>query len=489
VKFKIILLFITILSLEKSHAQTFLMTEKCLSAYQSFMSMKVSEGKNLLIQELKTNPKNILPLVLINYEDFISLVFNENPSEYKKRKTLKDKRLAVLEQADKNSPFYLFSKALLYFQWSMIQIKYNDYWDAAWDFRKAFQLFKENKKKYPSFVYNNIYIGASETVISTIPNGYKWISNILGLKGNMKSGLTLLNSSINNKDQAFKEEAYLYTIYLKNYVENDIEGANQIITNYKLDTKNNQLFCFMAANIALNNKKAALTESYILNRTKSNAYIPFPMLEYELGDAKLRRLDYSAIQNFQNYLSTSKSNFYLKDACLNIAYCYYLQDNLTQANQYKNKIKSIGKTESDADKQAQRFAETGIFPDKDLLKARLLNDGGYNDQALKILLSKKIDSYKKENEKLEYIYRLARTYDDLNQDEKALEYYKLTIDMGSHSPEYFAARAALQAGYIFEKKGQKNDALIYFNKVLDMDDHAFKNSLDQRAKSGINRVK
>jgi len=453
------------------------------------MAMKVTQGRNLLSQELKSNPKNILPLVLINYEDFISLVFNENPDEYKKRKPLKEKRLDLLDNADQTSPYYLFSKALLYFQWSMIQIKYSDYWNAAWDFRKSYLLFKENKKKFPDFTYNNIYIGAQETVISTIPKGYRWISNILGLKGEMRTGLNTLQYALASKELPFKEEAYLYTIYLKNYIQNDIEGANLLITKNNLDTKNNQLFCFMAANLALNNKKAAVTESLLLNRTKSNAYIPFPMLEYELGDALIRRLDMSAISHFQQFISTSKSNFYLKDACLNMAYAYYLQGNLSAANQYKEKIKSIGKTESDADKQAQKFAESGVFPDKDLLKARLLNDGGYNDQALKILQSKTIQTFKLESERLEYIYRFGRVYDDLNQDDKAVEYYLQTIAMGEHSTEYFAARAALQAACIYEQKGRKNEALLYFNKVLEMDDHEFKNSIDQRAKSGINRVK
>ncbi len=465
------------------------MNERCLHAYQSFMAMKVNQGRNLLLQELKSNPQNVLPLVLINYEDFISLVFNENPEEYKKRLPLKEKRLALLENADKNSPYYLFSKALLYFQWSMIQIKYTDYWNAAWDFRKAFLLFKENKNKFPDFSYNNIFLGSQETVISTIPKGYKWISTIMGLKGDMQSGLLLLKSSISMKDQPFKEEAFLYLVYLKNYIENDVEGANQLVKNYQLDVKNNQLFCFMSANLALNNKQAAITESNLLNRNKSAEYIPFPMLEYELGDAKLRRLAPDAAGHFQYFISNSKSNFYIKDACMSLAYCYYLQGDMKLANEYKEKIKYIGKTESDADKQAQRFAETGSFPDKDLLRARLMNDGGYNDKALKILQSKTINSFKKDNEKLEYIYRFGRIYDELNQDEKALKYYDQTIQMGRYSTEYFASRAALQAGQICEQNGRRKDALDYYYKVLEMDDHEFKNSLDQRAKSGINRLK
>ena len=61
--------------------------------------------------------------------------------------------------------------------------------------------------------------------------------------------------------------------------------------------------------------------------------------------------------------------------------------------------------------------------------------------------------------------------------------------MGKNATEYFAARAALQTGYIYEKKAAKKEAIRYFEMVLDMDDHEYKNSLDQRAKAAINRIK
>lgn len=481
---KQLLVFIFLCVSTNVFAQQLEMTENCNNAYKAFMSMKINTGKQYLLKELSNNRRNLLPILISNYEDYISLSFNENPAEYKKRKPLLEQRLALLENADKNSPYYLFSKAVLHFQWSAIQIKYADYWDAAWDFRKSFLLFKENKKKFPTFAYNNIYLGAQEAVISTIPSGYKWISKILGMKGNMKNGMYLLNSYINSNNPYFKEEAFLYTIYLKNYLENEPQQAAQLITKYNLDTKNNQLFVFMAANLALNNKDAKQAEKILNNRNHSNEYIDFPMLDYEMGDAKMKSLDYNAISYFERFIKESKSNFYIKDACYNIAICYYLQGKNDLANQYKNKTKTIGKTESDADKQAQKNAQK-IFANKDVLKARLLNDGGYNERALEILLKLNLN----ESEKLEYYYRLARVYDELNQIENALINYNKTIEMGKNATEYFAARAALQTGYIYEKKAAKKEAIRYFEMVLDMDDHEYKNSLDQRAKAAINRIK
>ena len=46
----------------------------------------------------------------------------------------------------------------------------------------------------------------------------------------------------------------------------------------------------------------------------------------------------------------------------------------------------------------------------------------------------------------------------------------------------------MQAGYIYERRSDKTRAIAYFQRCLDMKDHDYKNSLDQRAKAGIARV-
>jgi hypothetical protein len=325
--------------------------------------------------------------------------------------------------------------------------------------------------------------------MSTIPNGYKWVTSILGLKGNMKDGMQLLKNYSFSSEILFKEESRVYYIYLKNYLENDIAGAYQLINTYQMDIINNPLFVFMASNLALNNKKAQLAESILLKRNKSADYMPFPMLDYELGDAKMKKLDYSAIQYFQKFIQQHKGSFYIKDALYSIALCYYLTDDQKMANEYVAKVKTKGNAETDADKQALKRASKGVFPNKLLLKSRLLNDGGYNIEALKIATSILPHTLKSDGELLESIYRMGRIYDDLAEYDKALFYYHLTIEKGSQSTEYFAARACLQAGYIYEKKGLVAKAKEYYNKELSLGNHDFKNSLDQRAKSSLNRLK
>ena len=77
----------------------------------------------------------------------------------------------------------------------------------------------------------------------------------------------------------------------------------------------------------------------------------------------------------------------------------------------------------------------------------------------------------------------------MDQDDTSIKYYKSTIERGQYLPEYFASRAALQLALIYEKKKELNNAIIYFNRCLEMNNHAFKNAIDQKAMAGLQRCK
>jgi hypothetical protein len=56
---------------------------------------------------------------------------------------------------------------------------------------------------------------------------------------------------------------------------------------------------------------------------------------------------------------------------------------------------------------------------------------------------------------LEFTYRVGRINDDLGKDEDAIAFYLKPLPLGKRT-EYYAARAALQIGMIYERKGNKN---------------------------------
>ncbi len=465
----------------------------CQQAYKEITQLKLNNGLALIEKAKQQNPDNLIPLVLESYIDFFTLFFNEDPAEYKIRKPRFEERIAALKEGPKSSPFYNFCLSAVYMHKAAVAIKFNEMWNAGWDSRKAYQYIKDNKKAFPTFMPNDLLYGGLQAVIGTVPKGYKWIAGIFGMKGSVTDGMKTVTGFVNSNDPwaklMFNEAAFFYC-YLEFYIENKKDEALQFIQAKKLDVVNNHLFTYMAANLALNNKQTELAKSIILNRNRSLEYLQTPVWDFQMGFVKLYHLEtQEAAKYFEAFLKNFKGKFYVKDVYQKLSWCYYMQGDMQAALEARKNVISKGAANSDADKQALKDAKKGKWPNITLLKARVLNDGGYNNEALVLLNTKNNTNFTKEEEQLEFAYRVARINDDLKKYDEAIAFYLKAIAIGEKRTEYYAARAALQIGIIYEKRGDKKMAIAYFEKCLEMDDHDYKDSLDQRAKSGIARCK
>ncbi len=465
----------------------------CQQAYKEINCLKINNGQQLLNQARAQNPDNLIVDILEGYIDFFVLFFNEDPADYKIRKPQYAERLTRLEDGPDNSPFYKFGKSILYLQRAAVEIKFGERWSAGWDFRRAFILIKENRKKYPNFILNDFIYGSLQVGVGTIPDGYKWLASLFGMKGSIKQGMQVINSFLNSNDSSARlmfNEASFYYCYISNYILNKPEQAFAYIKERNLDVVNNHLFTFMAANLAINNKQTEYAKSVIQHRNQSPEYLSVSVWDMEMGFAKINHLEtQEAIQYFQNYLSRFKGNFYVKDVYQKMSWCYYLQGDMPKAQSARQMLLKSGNTDTDVDKKAQKDAKSGKWPNPLLLKVRLLSDGGYNREALNMLYGKSMHDFANEVDKLEFSYRAARIYDDLGYADKAISMYLAAINLGKDREEYFAARAALQIGFIYEKQGKKGLAIQYYQQCLDMKDHEYQDSLDQKAKAGISRCK
>lgn len=486
-------LAISILSIAGYGQKVYDFNANCREAYTEIFRLKLKSGQTLIDRERQLNPNNLIPNLLEGYIDFFTLFFNEDPNEYAARKECFDKRIDEFDAGPSNSPFYRYCKALTYLQRAAIKIKFGERYSAGWDFKKANSLIKDNSQKYPSFQPNNMISGPISVVIGTIPSGYRWITNLLGLKGSINEGMQVMRSFINSNDSYAKlmsNEAIFYYCYLMFYIENKQEEVFKLIQAKKLDLVNNHLFTYLAANLAINSKQTDYASSIIQARNPSDEYMQTAAWDFQMGYVKLHKLELDeSIKYLSKFLNKFKGKFYVKDVTQKLSWAYYLKGNKEEAEKYRVLTVKNGNTESDADKKAYRDAKKGFWPNETLLKARILNDGGYNKEALTVLHGKTINDFARPEDAIDFTYRLARIYDDIGKDDDAIRYYQVAIKLGRNRPEYYAARAALQMGNIYEKRNQKSLAIAAYQDVLSMGDHEYKDSLDQRAKSGIARCK
>lgn len=466
-------------------------TARTQKIYESITSLKIPEARILINQDKKANSNNLIYPLLESYADFYQLFLNENKAEYNLIYPLFEQRIKLFEDGPKQSPYYLYSVALGHFHKSLTAIRFNKNFEAALDFRKAFLLFKANKKAYPNFTPNDVYLGLMTTVIGTIPKGYQWMANVLGMTGKIADGNALVLKYINSRDplsiQCRNEALFIYPYLIINF-EGNKKKAFEFIEKTDYDFVNNHLHAYMATNLYLNNQQSQKALQIAASINPSNAYLDLPFWALEKGYASLNELKLDAAKTaFQNFLVRFKGQFYVKDAYEKLSWIAYMQGDQVKASAFRNNVISQGSDITDADKQALQNAKKGSWPHPILLRARLLSDGGYQNQALAVLAGKTSKDFDKEADKTEFAYRLGRIYDLAGQPDQAIHFYKSAIEKGSDQPEYFAARAALQIGLIYEQKGNYNLAISFFNTCLEMKNHAFKNSLDQKAKTGIQR--
>lgn len=464
--------------------------DNCTAAYRQYMSLRLTEGNAAILREIHENPYNLMAAYLADYDDFLLLAFNGDPKEYRQRKSHMDERLAILGKGSEDSPWYRLCKAGIYLHWAVIHGRFGENFKAAVAFRKSFQLLKENRQQFPAFAPNNVFFGLEEAVVGTIPEDYKWLASVFGLKGNIKNGVARLTGFINTTSPAdlFHDEAIIYHCYLKFYLLSHQQEVWNFVNSSQFSAQNSLLFSFIKTNLAINYRKAEAALQTLRSARNMDNYTSFPVMDYEMGNALLLKLDYSCAAYLQRYISHNAGKLYTKDSWQKLAWAWYLQGNQQKAQFCKEQILKSGNELTDADKQARRFAEGSEWPHPLLLQARLLTDGGYYQQALTKLGNATEASFGSIPDKLEFNFRLGRIYDELGNDDRACQYYRAAIAMGKDRPEHFAARSALQMGMIYERRGRIQDAVTCYRICLGMRNHDFQSSLDQQAKAGINRL-
>ncbi len=475
-----------------SHAADYVFdyNQRCDAAFNAYLSLHLDEGTNFIKQEIRTNPYNLMATFISDYEDCMLLFLNGNKGEYNQRKGHLDERMNLIEKGNKNDPWYRYCKAGLYLHWALVYVRMGENMKAVIAFRKSYLLAKENQQKFPSFKQNNIILGLEETAAGTIPDDYKWVASIFGLKGSVKKGIARFTSFLQstNDDEPLRAEAVLYNVYLRFYLLSQQEEMWRFINSADFPTKDNLMHAFVKTNLALNYRKAAVALQTMKGAQTDKAYDDFPILDYETGSALQQQLSPDAIAYYQRFINRAKGKFFIKEAWYKLALSEYLQGNVSKAKEALEKVKTEGSTTTDADKNALNFAKEGVFPTVPILQARLLFDGGYFDEALQKLQPLNPASLSAMSDKLEYYFRYGRIYDEQGNDAKAVQFYNQTIRLGSEREEYFAARAALQMGMLYEKQNKKSQALEAYNKCISMPRHDFKASIDQQAKAGINRL-
>lgn len=473
-------------------AQTFDFNPNCREAYNHIIALQLDKGVALLKTEQKMRRDNLIPVYLQNYVDFLRIYTNDTYAQYEALRKNKDVRLAELAVGDFNSPYYLFTQAEVNLQWAAIDIKFGEYLNAIFEIRKAFKLLEENEKKFPSFHANKKSLGVLYALLGSVPDKYKWGVTLLGMEGSIEKGIGYLKDLVEygkKNDFIYQEETITYYAFLLFHLQNQSETAWKVLTENGFPKKDNLMNVYTCAHMGVYGKYNEDALRILNDRPTDNSFESFPFLHYLGGLAKLNKLDSGADDSFKQFIAAYKGEHHIKSSYQKIAWCHLLKGDTVNYFHFINKADNLGASMLDADKQAQKEAQSNRVPNIYLLRARLLFDGGYYQRAAGEMNKVSEKYFANSEEQTEYLYRFGRIYDEWNQQDSALVFYDKAIDKGKNLPRFFAANSAFESGKIYEAKGDAEKAKYYYNLCLSFEDHEYKNGLDQKAKAGLNRLK
>lgn len=454
------------------------------------MSFDLGNAELQIQKEKVLDSKNLAPYYLSFNKTFFNVFFNETKAEYLSfisSKSDYEKRFEVL----KANPYASFSIAELNLETAVLRIKFGEYLAGVNDICKAYRILNSLSKSNPSFLPGQIEMQALKALFGSIPTNFKWVVNILGFDGDMKTAMSQLEILIQKteKSNEFKTFAPKFKIVYAELLLNLMNQPEQAWTITKDATKDyqqNPLSAFCRAILAIRMKKNDEAIMILAPHVKSPPQL-LP-LDYLISRVLLQKLDPSSTSYLARFISRYNGENYLKDCYLKLGWAWLINNNKVKFSKCMALVKTEGVKRIEEDISALHEAEIAS-PDVSLLSARLLFDGGYYVEAKQKLSLVKVNTLLTTARKEEYYYRLGRITEALKDDASALSYYQKAMTMYKTEGEPYAPAACLYTAMIWERKGDKVKATTYYKQCLNYKNYPYKNSYDTKAFSGLQRLK
>jgi tetratricopeptide (TPR) repeat protein len=471
-------------------AQVFQFNANCMEIQQQLVQFNLKTASVLIDKELNIQPNNTALSLLQNYVDFYTFIATQDVEWLKSKQSKLNERIQALDACKTANPYIRYAKSEIHLQWAFSLGIAGELSSAAFQFRNAYKLLEENIKQYPSFAPNYKNMGMLQAMLGTTPDNYKWILKIVGMEGDFKTGMKMLENFIEHEQKLpteplDKQTGNYYYILLNLNFGNRSE-CWKYADKYTRNNLDNPLYVYLRAFTAI---KTARSDEAIktLSNKNSHSDVPFPLLDYLMGVAMLNAQHESAAVHFKKFVSFSRGGNLIKDAYMRLSWHYVLRGNEREAQTYRSMALQFGNNFSDEDKKAFKECSSKTWPNTELLKIRLLQDGGYYNKALDVLDQLKPKTLLPEQQ-AEYYYRFARIMHEQQYYLKAIENYKICIQISKNMQLHFAPYSNFYIGSIYEQNHNNDLALEYYQRVFEFKNFEYKTSIYQKTRAGISRI-
>lgn len=421
-------------------------------------------------------------LYIANLHATLDIVLSDDASKFDTYEEALEERWEELENIAIQEPWHSFYEAELILQSAFVHLKFGHELEASWMIRQAYHKTVKSAGNFPAFTPHLKTMGLLHVLIGSIPGKYEWLLSLLGMEGSIDNGLAEL-SQYARSQEPMAQEASLLLKLVHSYLLNGQYALEE--TSFSTPSP---LAQFVQLLVAL--KKARGPQAIATFLWLDRAGFQYPFLHYLGGEAYLRKGDFQeAIKQYHRFIQRSKGTSNIKDAYYKTWLAYHLLEDSTQSQKYLKLALSQGETRSEADKYASKAMKKEMAPNALIMRLRLLTDGGYYAQADSLINIRPSPKFETLPEKVEFDYRKARLAHKQGKTGKAIVLYKQVIEKAPQKGDYYAPNACLQLGLIYLRSSRTEEAKYYLEKVRTYSKHAYKQSLDQKAKMALTKIK
>ena len=466
-------------------------TPACGDAYAAIMELRLGEGREQLAALRQADPDNLVPVWLEDYADFFEVYIDEDEAAFERLEERYERRLDRLREGPKDSPYHLYTQANIQLHWALARLKFGEYVTTLRECRRAYKLLERNLERFPNFELSRKELGLLQAAVATVPGGYQWgLELVTGMDGDMASGRRHLERVLaeQRRDRSpFLQETTALYAFLLLHLEREEDGAWASIRDAGFG-ESSLLGAFVTANVAMHTGRNDEAIRVLSARPHSPRYYAFPYLDLMHGVCLQRKLDPTASVYLRSYVQRKPRGNFVKEAYQKLAWQQLLSGEAGGYEAFLAKVRTEGNAVVGSDKAALREAEEGIRPNADLLRARLLFDGGYYARA-EAAIQRVDEAALTPEQRIELPYRSARIAHRRGRLEEAAERYETTVALGRDAKPYYACKSAVELGVLAERRGEGAVAKTYYEQALAMRPAEYGPDLHQQAKAGLGRVK
>lgn len=460
--------------------------QNALSKFQEAKSVAPNDLRGPFFESTVYFWKGLLTKNKTEYETFINLTDNL----ITKCEDIIDKN-----QNDLDANFYLgWSYTLRAFITYMVD---QNLLKAASNIKDGNKYLSYVVEKNPNYYDAYLGLGVYNYMISLIPKKYQWLTSILGFSGDKDEGKKQLITCSEKGIYTNTEAKFYLTLLL--WREENYPSAEDYANKLKSAYPNSPAIWMISGLLFSQQDKVydaitAFEKAIEFNKGKESEFV-YKSSYGALGTAYFKTNQFEkAIEYLKKYMGFVNKDDRVNFRLYNIGVSMEMLGRRSEAVEFYKQGKTDFAEDNDWEKYHlrkvnERLVTPLTYIDSMLIVADNNRSTGNVEQALKDYNTlNTLDQIISSDAEIQINHGFGQCYFKLKDYNKAIEYFKMNINIKPINEKWLVPEAYYQIGRCYLRLGNKSEATKYFDLADDIDyDYDFKDSMDRKIKNELSK--